>query len=415
MTTTHQRKRLPARRNPIQALLGSLLAWTVACPGLLLAAERTLTVTMRLDESEWQVMRAEILPRFEKECHCTVVPRDVPPEQLAQLLQAMARAGRMEIDVFAQDNMRLLELVSVGVVQDLSAYESRIAAQVSKVLLEAGRIQGRLYFFPYRPNVQIAYYNAPRFERYGLSPPRTWEELLHVARVFKEKEGVGRVLFQAWGGAPTVTQVYEWITSAGGDPLVLTHPGTVKTFRFLRELWPYLSPDSRQAKWDTTNQFLAQESAYLAQNWPFGVRLLIQEYGKTAIKTYSGWAGPARKAHVIGGEVLGIPVGTPNVPLALDFLRFMQSKGIQELLTVRLGWPSLRTDAHGRVEAWMRPHFKAVTEALAHGIVRENLPYWPEYEKLVNEAFVRTVVRGEAVEGTLHALQARLERVQRRY
>jgi hypothetical protein len=42
---------------------------------------------------------------------------------------------------------------------------------------------------------------------------------------------------------------------------------------------------------NTTNDALAQEVAYLAQNWPFGVPLLVQEYGKTAIRTYSGWAG----------------------------------------------------------------------------------------------------------------------------
>jgi trehalose transport system substrate-binding protein len=370
---------------------------------------------MRLDESEWRVMRAEVFPRFEAQCRCAIISSDVPPEQLGQLLQAMVRAGQVTIDVFAQDNMRLLELVRAGVVQDLTAYQDRIPGTVPRALIEAGRFGGRLYFFPYRPNVQIVYYNAPRFERHGLSPPKTWLDLLHVARTFREKEGIGRVLFTAWGGAPTATLLYEWITSADGDPLVLTDPKTVETFRFLQRLWPYLSPDSRQAKWDTTNQFLAQESAYLAQNWPFGVRLLVQEYGKTAIQTYSGWAGPARKAHVIGGEVLGIPSGSRDPGLALDFIRFMQSRSVQEILTMRLGWPAVRTDAYDQVEAWMRPHFDAITEALEHGIFRRNLPYWPDYEKLLNEAFVRIVVRGEAVEGTLHVLQARLERVQGRY
>lgn len=403
------------RKEAIGLASAILLACTIPS-GPLAAEEQSLTVSMRLQESEWQVMRAEVFPRFEKECDCTVLPRDVPPEQLGQLLEAMVRAGQMKIDVLAQDNLRLLELVAAGVVQDLSAYEDRIPATVPRTLTEAGRFRGKLYFFPYRPNVQIAYYNAPRFERHGLAPPRTWTELLHVARTFKEKEGIGRVLFKAWGGAPTATQLYEWIVSAGGDPLVLTDSGTVETFRFLQRLWPYLSPDSRRAKWDTSNQFLAQESAYLAQNWPFGVRLLVQEYGKKdTIKTYSGWAGPVREAHVIGGEVLGIPVGSPHPTLALDFIQFMQSKAVQEIFTSRLGWPAVRTDAYGRVEVWMRPHFQAVAQALEHGILRKNVSYWPEYEKLINEAFVRIVVRGEVVEGTLHALQARLETFQARH
>jgi trehalose transport system substrate-binding protein len=191
---------------------------------------------------------------------------------------------------------------------------------------------GVRYFLPFRPNVQIAYYNAERFAQYNLQPPRTWPELLAVARTFYEKEQTGRVLFTGAGGAPTTTQLYEWIVAAGGDPFDFAHPGTVATFRFLAALRPYLSSESRRAKWNTTNEALAQEVTYLAQNWPFGVPLLVQEYGKTAIRTYSGWAGPVREAHVIGGDVLGIPVGAPHRQLALALIRYLQSREVQTIL-----------------------------------------------------------------------------------
>ncbi len=149
--------------------------------------------------------------------------------------------------------------------------------------------------------------------------------------------------------------------------------------------------------------------SYLAQNWPFGVQLLIKEYGKTEIKTYSGWAGPSREARVVGGEVLGIPVGTPHKDLALDFIWFMQSREVQEILTSSLGWPSIRSDAYGQVEEWMRPHFQAVSEALKHGVFRKNVPYWADFEKLINEAFVRIVMRGEDVDRVLNTLHDRME------
>jgi len=91
---------------------------------------------------------------------------------------------------------------------------------------------GVRYFLPFRPNVQIAYYNAEKFTQYSLQPPRTWSELLAVARTFYEKEQIGRVLFTGAGGAPTTTQLYEWIVAAGGDPFDFAHPGTVDTFVF---------------------------------------------------------------------------------------------------------------------------------------------------------------------------------------
>ena len=309
----------------------------------------TLTVTMRLADAEWRLIREEVFPPFERTCGCRVRAIDVPPELLTQRLKAMRAAGHIEIDLFAQDNMRLQELVDAGLVQQLEERDVRLDAAVLPPLAFAGVLGGRRFFLPFRPNVQIAYYNTKKFDASGLTPPRTWGELLTVAKTFKEREGVGRVLFQGVGGAPTVTQLYEWVVSAGGDPFDLAHPATVATFRFLRDLAAYLSPDSRRAKWDTTNDALAQESAYLAQNWPFGVRLLVHDYGKTDIATYSGWAGPAREAHVIGGDDLGIPVGSSQRDLALRLIQHLESREVQAILAARLGWPAIRSDATGTV------------------------------------------------------------------
>jgi trehalose transport system substrate-binding protein len=380
------------------------LLWTVTVH----SAEPTITLTMSLAEAEWQVVRQDILPPFESACRCRVQAIDVPPEALRQRLQAMHQAGRMQIDVFAQDNMRLQELVDANLVAPLTPAETQMDEAIYPSLLQVGIIGGRRYFLPFRPNVQIAYYNADKFAQYGLQPPRTWPELLAVARTFHAREGIGRVLFQGVGGAPTTTQLYEWIVSAGGDPFDFAHPGTVETFRFLAALRPYLSPESRRAKWNTTNDALAQESAYLAQNWPFGIPLLIKEYGKTAIRTYSGWAGPVREAHVIGGDVLGIPVHAPHRQPALALIRHLQSRDVQMLLTSRLGWPSLRTDVEGAVEAWLRPHVAAIGEALRHGIFRTNVPYWAEYERLADEAVQRILWRKEAPASVLPPLAARL-------
>jgi trehalose transport system substrate-binding protein len=368
---------------------------------------------MRLAEAEWRLLREEILPPFERACPCRVRAIDVPPELLTQRLKAMRAAGRVEIDLFAQDNMRLQELVEAGLVQALDNLDIRLDPAILPALAAAGTLEGHRYFLPFRPNVQIGYYNTAKFDAAGLGPPRTWDALLHVARTFKAKDGIGRVLFKAVGGAPTVTQLYEWIVSAGGDPFDFDHVGTVSTFRFLRDLAPYLSPDSRRAKWDTTNDALAQESAYLAQNWPFGVRLLIKDFGKSGIATYSGWAGPAREAHVIGGDVLGIPVGASQRDLALRLIRHLESRQVQAILAARLGWPTIRSDATGAVESWLRPHVAAIEEAMRHGIFRTNVPYWAEYERIASEAVERTLFGRERLDQILPALAIRLDALRR--
>ncbi len=91
------------------AVVWSVLTIVLAVTGA--NAQPTVTITMRLAEAEWHVVRQEVLPRFEAVCNCRIRAIDIPPETLVQRLRAMQQAGRMEIDLFAQDNMRLRELV----------------------------------------------------------------------------------------------------------------------------------------------------------------------------------------------------------------------------------------------------------------------------------------------------------------
>jgi trehalose transport system substrate-binding protein len=369
---------------------------------------------MGLGEAEWKVMREEIFPPFEQANRIKIELIQMEAGDLPQVLEAQVTAGKVEIDLFAQDNMQLSYLVYKGLVEDLSANEKKIPRTVIPALISAGKFKNKLYFMPYRPNVQITYYNKDKFDKYGIYPPGSWNELLKVAMIFKRKEKVGKILFKAYGGASTATQLYEWIVSAGGDPLSINDEGCVNTFAYLQNLWPYCSPDSIRAKFDTSNEYLARDSAYLMQNWPFGVRVIVEDYKKTGIATYHGFSGPAREAHVVGGEVLGIPKGAPNREVSLKFVKYLQSKEVQEKLVSRLGWPSIRSDAYGTIPDWMKPHFRAVSEALSYGIFRKNVYYWNDYVKYINEAFTEIVIRGQPVKRTLDHYHKQLEAAKQR-
>ncbi|MFC1496513.1 ABC transporter substrate-binding protein [Candidatus Margulisiibacteriota bacterium] len=334
-----------------------LLLFVISCSA---PQTNVLKVSMSLSGEEWKVIKEEIIPSFEKENSCRVEPVQIDAGDLPQLLKAMRQAGRIELDLFAQDNMQLARLVDAGLLENISAYRQNIPETVSKKLISAGIFNSQLYFMPYRPNVQIVYYNNDAFNKYNLTPPQNWEELLAVAKTFKAKEGVGRILLKAWGSGPTVTQVYEMIVSAGGDPFSFNDAGCKKTFTFLQKLWPYLSPDSTKAKWNTSNDYIARESVYLMQNWPFGINIIVEKYGKKNVMTYSGFAGPEREAHVIGGEVLGIPKGSKNKELALKFVSYLQSKVVQEKLMAKLSWPSIRTDTYVSIAGWRKPHFESI-------------------------------------------------------
>lgn len=371
---------------------------------------KILRVTMGLGEPEWKVMREEIFPAFEKKHGVKIDAFQVEAGHLVQKLEAMHKAGKVEIDLIAQDNMRLAPLVEKGLMKDLSAQETKIPKKVSKNLIEVGRFGGKLYFLPYRPNVEIDFYNKDKFNALGIKPPKNTEELLNVARVMKEKDGVGRVALKLTLGPGTTVQLFEFIRSFGGNPVAMNDEGSVAAFEYLSKLYPYLSPDSRTANWNTMNRYLATDAVYLGANWPFAINVIVGEAKKKYIKAYPGWKGPVKMSKVLGGEVIGIPKGSTNKELALKFWKYLISKKVQEKLVAKMGWPSARSDAYATVESWQAPYFKAVKEALKYAEPRPNLTYWATLDKSLNAAFKEIVMRGKPVKTTLdkyHRIVAR--------
>ncbi|MBN1662290.1 MAG: extracellular solute-binding protein [Deltaproteobacteria bacterium] len=371
-----------------------------------------LKVSFSLTESEWDVFRKKVIPPFEEKHGCKIEAVQIDAADLPKLLLLGKRAGESKVDLFAQDNMELAVLVKNGLVEDMSDLVRQYRNVVYPSLLEIGRFADAYYFIPFRTNVQIFYYNKAVFDRYGLSPPRSWDEWLKIAEFFYEKEKVGRILITGVGGNPTVTQMYEYIVAAGGDPFVFNDGGTKKTFLFFQRLWKAASPDSRKAKWDTSNDYFARDSVYLMQNWTFGYKIITEQYGKQDVEVYHGFPGPVREAHVIGGDVFGIPAGSQNKVLALNFIEYMLSRDVQAVFVKDLAWPSVRSDAYN--DASSGPAFKAIQDALHYGVFRKNVPYWSEYQKLFEEAFLRIVVNGESID-ILESLQTRMKHITQKH
>ena len=124
----------------LSVLVVGLYLLTATCTLPTYAAPPTVTLTMRLADAEWQVLRQHILPPFEASCGCQVKAIDVPPETLVQRLRAMHRAKRMQIDIFAQDNMRLRELVEAGLVSQLPTTEAQMDDSIYPALTQAGLV-----------------------------------------------------------------------------------------------------------------------------------------------------------------------------------------------------------------------------------------------------------------------------------
>ena len=373
----------------------------------------TLSMSASLGENEWKVMREHVFPPFEAREHCRIRAVNIEAGDTLKKIEVMHRANRMSIDLLLLDNMNLAPYVEKRLLLDLTKYQALIDPEVDASLVQPLTFHGRLMFFPGRPNVQITYYNTDVFNGSTYHIPETWDELLAVAQRLKAAYKVGKVAVHGTLDTNTTTQVFEFITAAGGTITTLNDAGSVKAFTFLQALYPYLSPETKKANWNTTNKFLSEDTLFLARNWPVGMQVIVQQNQKTNIKAYATWAGPAGRATMIGGDVIAIPKRSPNQELALKFAGYLMSREIQTLLVTELGWPPIRSDALGSVPEWQQGFFQAIMEALRYGHYRPAIMGWSAVDKYVNLAFKDIVMDGRDVQATLETyardLQEELE------
>jgi ABC-type glycerol-3-phosphate transport system substrate-binding protein len=211
-------------------------------------ADVALTFAISLAEDEKDGVR-EALGRFTRETGASVTVAAVTGDDLPEKLKVEVRAGRPTIDLFAKDTLALRVLVDEDLVEDLSNVaipEGVLPGMVPEP------VDGKRYFLPFRPNVQVTYVNRTRFRNAGVAAPRTVEELRTVARALKASaRGVPKVTLPlAEGGAAGVT-ITEWIVAFGGNPLLLNDAGSVRAFEFLQSLWAEAFWPAR-ASWPST-------------------------------------------------------------------------------------------------------------------------------------------------------------------
>ena len=378
-------------------------------------AGTTITFSTSLAETEEPVVQ-ELIDQFSQQTGATVKLAAITSQDLPQKLKVDVNAGRNTVHLFAQDNLALAVLVEDGLVEDLS--DVQLPEGVNRALIPE-KFDGKQYFLPYRPNVRVAYVNTDRFQQAGVQPPRTADELRTVAQRLKQAaQGQPKVTLSLEfpSGAAGVT-ISEWIVSYGGNPLLLNDQGSVQAFTFLQGMWRegLIARESLTAKYDTEIDNLRGETAWFAQNWPFTTAELAKQGLLEKFQVYEGFSGPARAAHVIGGEVLGIPKGVTGKQkeAAIALAQFLMSKPAQETLAARNAWPSVRTDAYTQVPPDQKPTFDAINRALQDGWYRPNVVYWSDVQDAINEAVTRVIVKGEPVEATLNELNQKIAKAAR--
>ena len=372
-------------------------------------AGTNITFSISLADEE-QAAVNDLIKQFETETGAKVNVTAITSSDLPAKLRVDVGAGRPTVHLFAQDNLALAVLVQENLVEDLS--DVQLPAQVLPAMTPE-KFNGKQYFLPFRPNVRVAYVNQDRFRSANAREPATTDEYRAMAQALRSAGGGPKVTLSLAQGDPAAVTISEWIVSFGGNPLILNDQGSVRAFEFLQGMWKdgLFARESLQGKYDTEPEYLIGETAWYAQNWPFTTAQLSKQGLLDRFDVYEGWRGPVRAAHVIGGDVLGIPRGVSPEQrrAAVRLAEFLMSRETQQTLAERNAWPSIRSDSYGTVPAEQKKTFDAVQKALANGWYRPNVIYWSDVSEQLNAAVHRILEGGENVKSALDDMHSKID------
>ncbi len=180
-------------------------------------------------------------------------------------------------------------------------------------------VNGRIVAIPWFTDAGLLYYRKDLLEKYGYkNPPRTWDELVEMAKKISQAEGIIGFVWQGARYEGLVCNFLEYLWSFGGEVIdekgkvVIDSSQAVQALQFMVDLIykhritpegvvTYMEEDARRV-------FQKGEAVFM-RNWPYAWALLNSD--DSPVKGKVGVAplplGPGgRRAATLGGWNLGI-------------------------------------------------------------------------------------------------------------
>lgn len=248
---------------------------------------------------------------------------------------------------------------------------------------------GRLYALPYVGNSQLFFYRKDLFEKYGLAPPRTWEEVLAVGRRVGAREKMYGYVMRGAQGNPIVADFMPLLWAFGGELLdsegkpSVNSPEAVAALEFMLRLGEITPPGYVNFNADEVGAHLAQGKAVMGINWPAWIST-FEDPARSRVVGMIGYATlPAQKrpgASAIGNWLLAIPRSSQKAALAFDFLLWVTAQE-QMRLSARRGNPPTRKSLFDDQELRARfPAYPVQYQTLLESRPRPRSPVWNEIE-----------------------------------
>lgn len=113
--------------------------------------------------------------------------------------------------LFSRDGHGFYDLRTLGDVIDLESFDDEALAM--------GTVKGTLNALPTSMAARLLYYNASTYEKAGLNPPSTWDELFAAGPVFRDRLGPGYYPIDLYM-QDVIALTRSWYVQKTGKPLI---------------------------------------------------------------------------------------------------------------------------------------------------------------------------------------------------
>jgi multiple sugar transport system substrate-binding protein len=355
---------------------------------------------------------------------------------------AVAMAAKSDrYDVIFDDYFYVPQFIAEGALVPLDSYldndpafKADILADIPENVLDLYRDKpgakgGKLYGLPPDSNCQLQYYRADVFEKAGMKPADTWDEVIEIAKELSnggKTKVVGTTLNRGkMAGSVFITLLRccggDWFDKMedGGWHLTLDSEAGHRAFDILLRLVPYLEPTSLNALDDEANTAMANGTwVYAPVEWGGSTMndpkfTKFADVWKVAIVPKGTGSNAAHAPHM-GGLGLIMPVYAHHQDEAWEWVKFCcsgdkQDPEIGKAWVENAGQPARLSLL--REYTKIRPYYAGLMDSLPHakrflGIPESNILY-----ETVGTEVAAVVIGDKTPEKALKDMQAHSTRI----
>ncbi len=402
-----QPSRSQLKRGPIQLLallVSACLLLPQACRRDVPSGNRTTLVFKHGKIAGDPAPFREVLAQFEKENPGIRIQEEILPSATDEqhqfyVINLEGKSG--DFDVLAMDVIWVPEFARAGWLQDITHLlppQSREAFFSGP--LEAVTQAGRVYAVPWYIDAGVLYYRKDLLDKYGFTPPKHWQELVHSASVITASEpGLYGFLWQGKQYEGLICDVLEYLWSHGGDVLqenrvVIDSAENRRALSFMRDLidtYGVTPAFVTTATEEPTRHIFGKGGAVFMRNWPYAWNLFQRDgsavKGKVGLSALPAAPGH-RSASTLGGWQLGINRYGRHPREAERFILYMTSYETQKRLSLTIGYKPTRKALY-RDEALLaaQPFMADLYEVFERARPRPVTPYYMMLSQVLQPEF----------------------------